>query len=121
MDNDLLYETTSSLMDQAAKSAIAGEISIAQAAGVMTIMLTALVKVRATLSPTAVKVMLDWCGDQKIQCIKAIREHNPTMGLKEAKVASEQTPGVVFEGNRVTAEAALKSLVDAGAEARIVG
>lgn len=61
-------------------------------------------------------VVLKDAGAQKIAVIKALREINPNLGLKEAKDLSEKPGAVVIEGaNKATAEEAKSKLVAAGA------
>jgi large subunit ribosomal protein L7/L12 len=59
-------------------------------------------------------VILTGFGDKKIQVIKAVRELT-NLGLKEAKELVEGVPKAVKEGaEKEEAEAARKTLVDAG-------
>ncbi len=61
-------------------------------------------------------VVLTAAGANKIGVIKAIREINPALGLKEAKDLSEKPGAEVVTGvNKATAEEAKKKLTDAGA------
>jgi len=61
-------------------------------------------------------VILTTAGANKIGVIKALREINPNLGLKEAKDLSEK-PGaeVLLGANKATAEEAKAKLVAAGA------
>ena len=64
----------------------------------------------------AFTVVLANAGGNKIAVIKALREINPNLGLKEAKDLSESAPKAVLEGvNKATAEEAKKKLTEAGA------
>ena len=55
-------------------------------------------------------------GANKIAVIKAVRELNQTLGLKEAKDLVEAAPKTLLEGaKKEDAEAAKKKLVEAGA------
>ena len=61
-------------------------------------------------------VVLKDAGTNKIAVIKALREINPNLGLKEAKDLSEKPGAVVAENvNKATAEEAKGKLVAAGA------
>jgi len=63
-------------------------------------------------------VVLEDVGAQKIKVIKAVREIDPALGLKEAKDVVEATPATVLSGvPKETAEAAVKVLAEAGAKA----
>ena len=65
---------------------------------------------------TEFDVVLTAVGANKIQVIKAVREINQTLGLKEAKDLVEAAPKAVLEGaKKEDAEAAKKKLTDAGA------
>lgn len=64
----------------------------------------------------AFDVVLTACGANKIGVIKAVRELNQTLGLKEAKDLVEAAPKTVLEGTKKEdAEAAKKKLEEAGA------
>jgi large subunit ribosomal protein L7/L12 len=64
----------------------------------------------------AFDVVLAAAGANKIGVIKAVRELNQTLGLKEAKDLVEAAPKTVLEGaKKEDAEAAKKKLEDAGA------
>lgn len=64
----------------------------------------------------AFDVVLAAAGANKIGVIKAVRELNQTLGLKEAKDLVEAAPKTVIEGaKKEDAEAAKKKLEDAGA------
>ena len=59
-------------------------------------------------------------GDKKIQVIKALREIDKNLGLKEAKTLAESVPAKVLEGaSKEDAEAAKGKLEDAGASVEI--
>ncbi|XCB30616.1 50S ribosomal protein L7/L12 [Arcanobacterium hippocoleae] len=61
-------------------------------------------------------VVIEAAGDKKIQVIKAVRELDSNLGLKEAKELVESAPKAIFEGvNKETAEAAKEKLEAAGA------
>lgn len=61
-------------------------------------------------------VVLAASGANKISVIKAVREINPNLGLKEAKDLVDQAPKPVVEGvNKEAAEEARKKLTEAGA------
>ena len=64
----------------------------------------------------AFDVVLKAGGANKIGVIKAVRELNQTLGLKEAKDLVEAAPKTVLEGaKKEDAQAAKKKLEDAGA------
>lgn len=64
----------------------------------------------------AFTVVLANAGANKIGVIKALREINSALGLKEAKDLAESAPKPVLEGvNKATAEEAKKKLTEAGA------
>ena len=68
---------------------------------------------------TEFNVVLVSAGAQKVQVIKALRELTG-LGLKEAKDLVDGAPKNVKEGiAKADAEAALKKLVEAGAQAEI--
>lgn len=65
---------------------------------------------------TSFNVVITNAGTNKIGVIKALREINPNLGLKEAKDMSEKANTEVATGvNKASAEEAKKKLVDAGA------
>ena len=67
----------------------------------------------------AFDVILTGFGEKKIQVIKAVRQLT-SLGLKEAKELVEGVPKVVQEGvNKEDAEAAKKTLDDAGGTAEV--
>lgn len=69
---------------------------------------------------TEFDVILKDGGSQKIAAIKAVREINQTLGLKEAKDLVEAAPKEVIKGvNKEDAESAKKKLEDAGATVEI--
>lgn len=69
---------------------------------------------------TAFNVVLAAAGDNKIGVIKAVREINPNLGLKEAKDLVEAAPKVVAEGvKKEAAEEAKKKLEAAGAKVEL--
>lgn len=64
-------------------------------------------------------VMLTSTGANKIGVIKALREINQTLGLKEAKDLAEAAPKEVGTFKKEEAESAKKKLVDAGAQVEL--
>lgn len=65
-------------------------------------------------------VILAAAGDQKIKVIKAVREINQQLGLKEAKELVDSTPKPVLEkAKKEDAAAAKKKLEDAGAKVEL--
>lgn len=65
---------------------------------------------------TSFNVILANSGANKIGVIKALREINPNLGLKEAKDIAEGAPKEVLSGaNKAAAEEAKKKLTEAGA------
>ena len=65
-------------------------------------------------------VVLSSFGDNKIATIKAVREVNQNLGLKEAKELVEAAPKNVLEGaKKEDAEAAKKKLEEAGAKVEL--
>jgi large subunit ribosomal protein L7/L12 len=66
---------------------------------------------------TEFDVMLEDIGPEKIKVIKAVREVNPALGLKEAKDVVESAPAAILQGaSKDDAEAARKTLEEAGAK-----
>lgn len=69
---------------------------------------------------TEFDVILEDAGAQKIKVIKAVREVNSSLGLKEAKEVVESAPTAVLEGlDKDDAEAAKSKLEEAGAKVSI--
>ncbi len=69
---------------------------------------------------TEFDVVLEDAGAQKIKVIKAVREVNSSLGLKEAKEVVESAPTAVLEGlTKDDAEAAKSKLEEAGAKVSI--
>ena len=65
---------------------------------------------------TSFNVILKSGGTNKIAVIKALREINPNLGLKDAKDLSEKADAEVLMGaNKATAEEAKAKLTTAGA------
>lgn len=65
-------------------------------------------------------VVLQEVGPEKIKVIKAVREVNKELGLKEAKDVVESAPSVILEHvSKEVAEAAKKTLEEAGAKATL--
>lgn len=61
-------------------------------------------------------IVIKDAGAQKIAVIKALREINPNLGLKEAKDLSEKPGAVIAENvNKATADEAKAKLTAAGA------
>ncbi|TLX52967.1 50S ribosomal protein L7/L12 [Stutzerimonas nosocomialis] len=68
---------------------------------------------------TEFTIVLAEAGDKKVNVIKAVRELTG-LGLKEAKAVVDGAPGVVKEGvSKEEAEAAKKSLEEAGAKVEL--
>lgn len=73
----------------------------------------------AAEAQTEFDVILTAAGDKKVNVIKAVRELTG-LGLKEAKAAVDGAPSTVKEGvSKEDAEAAVKTLEEAGATAEI--
>lgn len=69
---------------------------------------------------TAFNVILVDAGAQKIAVIKALREINPNLGLKEAKDLSEKPNAEILTGaNKANAEEAKAKLTTAGAKVEL--
>jgi large subunit ribosomal protein L7/L12 len=69
---------------------------------------------------TTFDVVLTNAGANKIGAIKAVREINQNLGLKEAKDLVESAPKEVLTGvNKSTAEEAKKKLTEAGASVEL--
>lgn len=69
---------------------------------------------------TNFNVILAEAGANKISVIKAVREINQALGLKEAKDLVEATPKTVLENaSKEDAEAAKKRLEEAGATVKL--
>ena len=69
---------------------------------------------------TTFNVILTNTGANKISVIKAVREINQTLGLKEAKDLVDGAPKEVLNGvNKATAEEAKKKLEAAGAKVEL--
>lgn len=65
-------------------------------------------------------VVLTASGENKIQTIKAVREVNQNLGLKEAKDLVEAAPKeVLTDVNKETAEEAKKKLEESGAKVEL--
>ncbi|WP_313487957.1 50S ribosomal protein L7/L12 [Stutzerimonas kunmingensis] len=68
---------------------------------------------------TEFTIVLAEAGDKKVNVIKAVRELTG-LGLKEAKAVVDGAPGVVKEGvSKEEAEAAKKTLEEAGAKVEL--
>ncbi|TWH64043.1 LSU ribosomal protein L12P [Azomonas agilis] len=68
---------------------------------------------------TEFTIVLTEAGDKKVNVIKVVRELTG-LGLKEAKAVVDGAPGVVKEGvSKEEAEAAKKSLEEAGAKVEL--
>ena len=71
-------------------------------------------------SQTTFNLILASVGANKISVIKALREINQTLGLKEAKDLVESAPKEILTGvNKTTAEEAKKKLEAAGASVEL--
>ena len=69
---------------------------------------------------TEFDVILEDVGAEKIKVIKAVREVNPGLGLKEAKEVVESAPTAVLESmTKEDAESAKATLEGAGAKVAI--
>ncbi|MCC7019925.1 MAG: 50S ribosomal protein L7/L12 [Ardenticatenales bacterium] len=69
---------------------------------------------------TEFDLVLEDAGAEKIKVIKAVRELNPALGLKEAKDVVEAAPTAVMTGvAKEAAEAGAKSLQEAGAKVSV--
>lgn len=74
----------------------------------------------ATEEKTTFDVILSSFGSNKIAVIKAVREINPTLGLKEAKDLVEGAPKLVKEGvSKEESTEAKKKLEAAGAKVEL--
>jgi len=74
----------------------------------------------ATEEKDSFDVVLAASGGNKIAVIKAVRELNQTLGLKEAKDLVEAAPKTILEGaKKDDAEAAKKKLEEAGASVEL--
>ena len=74
----------------------------------------------ATEEKTEFDVVLTNAGANKISVIKAVREINQSLGLKEAKDLVEAAPKAVLEGaKKEDAEAAKAKLTEAGAQVEL--
>ena len=75
---------------------------------------------KAPEGQTTFNVVLTAVGANKISVIKAVREINQTLGLKEAKDLVESAPKPVLEGiNKTNADEAKKKLEAAGASVEL--
>lgn len=73
-------------------------------------------KEEKSMGQTTFNVILTAAGDNKISVIKAVRELNQSLGLKEAKDLVESVPKEILAGvNKENAGKAKKRLEDAGA------
>lgn len=74
---------------------------------------------QSTASATQTVVMTD-SGANKILVIKALREINPNLGLKEAKDLTENLPAEILkDAKKEDAETAKKKLEEAGAKVEL--
>ena len=65
-------------------------------------------------------VVLEEVGPEKIKVIKAVREVNKTLGLKDAKEVVESAPAAILHAvNKDEAQAAKKTLEESGAKVSI--
>lgn len=66
---------------------------------------------------TEYDVMLEEVGPEKIKVIKAVREVNKSLGLKDAKEVVESAPSPILQAvTKEEADAAKKTLEEAGAK-----
>lgn len=73
-----------------------------------------------TSEKTSFDIFLAAAGDNKIGVIKAVREINQTLGLKEAKELVESAPKMIVAGvSKESAEEAKKKLEAAGAKVEL--
>ncbi|PIU02368.1 50S ribosomal protein L7/L12 [Candidatus Shapirobacteria bacterium CG09_land_8_20_14_0_10_49_15] len=97
-----------------------GVVAMAPAAAPATGGVAAGATVETTSEQTNFNVILADAGANKISVIKAVREINQTLGLKEAKDLVEAAPKTVIENaNKQDAEAAKKRLEEAGATVKL--
>lgn len=97
-------------------SALEEKFGVSAAAPVAVAAAGAATPAAATEEQDAFDVILKAGGSNKIAVIKAVRELNQTLGLKEAKDLVEAAPKTVLEGaKKEDAQAAKKKLEDAGA------
>jgi len=76
--------------------------------------------VEAAEEQTEFDVVLEEVGAEKIKVIKAVREINPELGLREAKEVVESAPAPVIQAvNKDDAAAAKKVLEEAGAKVSV--
>lgn len=74
----------------------------------------------ATAGATAQTVVLTNAGTNKIAVIKALREINPNLGLKEAKDMTEKLPAEVLKDAKADdAKSAIEKLKAAGASVEV--
>lgn len=74
----------------------------------------------AAVEQTEFEVVLSDVGAEKIKVIKAVREVNPSLGLKEAKDVVEAAPAAIASGvTKEEAERAKGILEEAGAKVTI--
>ena len=93
---------------------------VSAAAPMMMGMMPGAAAAEAVEEQTEFDVILEDVGPEKIKVIKAVREVNNTLGLKEAKDVVESAPAAIIQGaNREDAEAAKKILEEAGAKASL--
>lgn len=77
-------------------------------------------KEEVSIGQTTFNVILADSGENKISVIKAVRELNQSLGLKEAKDLIESAPKEVLSGvNKEEAEKAKKRLEEAGAKVEL--
>ncbi len=109
-----LSELVSALEDKFGVSA-AAPVAMAMAPGA-----TAGGEAAAAEEKDEFDVVLAAAGSNKIAAIKAVRQLNQTLGLKEAKELVESAPKNVLEGvNKEEAENAKKILEEAGAQVEL--
>lgn len=96
--------------------ALEDKFGVSASAPVMAVASGAAPAAEAVEEKDSFDVVLASGGANKIAVIKAVRELNQTLGLKEAKDLVEAAPKTVLEGaKKEDAEAAKKKLEEAGA------
>jgi large subunit ribosomal protein L7/L12 len=107
-----LSELIKELEDELGVSAAAPMMAAAPAAGAAA--------VEEEEEQTEFDVEVTTVGDKKIQVIKAFREIDKSLGLKEAKTLAESVPAKILEGaTKEEADAAQEKLEGAGATVEI--
>lgn len=100
--------------------ALEEKFGVSAAAPVMAAAAPTSVDAAPTEEQSSFTIILKDAGTNKIAVIKALREINPNLGLKEAKDLSEKPGAVVAENvNKATAEEAKAKLTAAGASVEL--